>query len=115
MDANDGSSTSPPAKKAKLSSSEQDPNSSTVGPSENGLQKKLEELDGCQCELEELNEKAKEEILQIEMKYMKLRQPFYEKRNSIISRIENFWITAVSFTHYFFSIQDVNSNYNKIS
>ncbi|XP_043234019.1 protein SET-like isoform X1 [Amphibalanus amphitrite] len=57
-------------------------------------QKALEEIDGCQNEIDALNEKASEEILKVEQKYNKLRKPFFEKRNEIIKKIPNFWVTA---------------------
>lgn len=60
-------------------------------------QKALEEIDACQNEIDALNEKASEEILKVEQKYNKLRKPYFEKRNDIIKRIPNFWVTAVSF------------------
>ena len=57
-------------------------------------QKALEEIDGCQNEIDAMNEKASEEILKVEQKYNLLRKPFFEKRSSIISRIPKFWLTA---------------------
>jgi len=57
-------------------------------------QKALEEIDGCQNEIDALNEKASEEILKVEQKYNKLRKPLFEKRNVIIKKIPNFWVTA---------------------
>lgn len=57
-------------------------------------QKALEEIDACQNEIDALNEKASEEILKVEQKYNKLRKPYFEKRNDIIKRIPNFWVTA---------------------
>lgn len=56
----------------------------------------LEMIDSCQSEIDELNEKASEEILKIEQQYNTLRRPLYDKRNSIIKRIPSFWVTAVS-------------------
>lgn len=56
----------------------------------------LEQIDGCQNDIDALNEKASEEILKVEQKYNKLRKPFFEKRNEIIKRIPSFWVTAVS-------------------
>lgn len=56
----------------------------------------LEQIDACQNDIDALNEKASEEILKVEQKYNKLRKPFFEKRNDIIKRIPNFWVTAVS-------------------
>ncbi|XP_057661650.1 protein SET [Diorhabda carinulata] len=58
-------------------------------------QKALEEIDVCQNEIDSINEKSSEEILKIEQKYNRLRKPFYEKRNNLISNIPNFWITAI--------------------
>ncbi|CAM1154842.1 SET (predicted) [Pycnogonum litorale] len=60
-------------------------------------QKALEEIDACQNEIDGLNEKASEEILKVEQKYNKLRKPFFEKRNDLIKKIPNFWVTTVSF------------------
>jgi len=57
-------------------------------------QKALEEIDSCQNEIDALNEKASEEILKVEQKYNKLRKPYFEKRNDIIRKIPNFWVTA---------------------
>ena len=69
-------------------------------------QKALEEIDGCQNEIDAMNEKASEEILKVEQKYNQLRRPFFDKRNDIIKRIPKFWLTAfinhpqaVSYTH----------------
>uniref|UniRef100_A0A915HR00 Uncharacterized protein n=1 Tax=Romanomermis culicivorax TaxID=13658 RepID=A0A915HR00_ROMCU len=58
-------------------------------------QKALEEIDACQNEIDSLNEKASEEILKVEQKYNKLRRPFFDKRNELIKKIPNFWVTAV--------------------
>nr|XP_023011776.1 protein SET [Leptinotarsa decemlineata] len=60
-------------------------------------QKALEDIDICQNEIDNINEKASEEILKVERKYNQLRKPFFDNRNLIISNIPNFWITAVSF------------------
>lgn len=57
-------------------------------------QKALEDIDACQNEIDALNEKASEEILQTEQKYNKLRKPFFQKRNNIAEKIPNFWVTA---------------------
>lgn len=57
-------------------------------------QRALEEIDACQNEIDSLNEKASEEILKVEQKYNKQRKPFFEKRNSLIQKIPNFWVTA---------------------
>ncbi|XP_066284396.1 protein SET-like isoform X4 [Branchiostoma lanceolatum] len=57
-------------------------------------QKALEDIDACQNEIDALNEQASEEILKVEQKYNKLRKPFFEKRNDLIQKIPNFWVTA---------------------
>jgi template-activating factor I len=57
-------------------------------------QKALEDIDSCQNEIDQLNEKASEEILKVEQKYNQLRKPFFEKRNELIKKIPNFWVTA---------------------
>ncbi|XP_018329528.1 protein SET isoform X2 [Agrilus planipennis] len=57
-------------------------------------QKALEEIDGCQHEIDVLNEHASEEILSVEQKYNKLRKPYFEKRSQIVDKIPNFWFTA---------------------
>ncbi|XP_074104232.1 NAP domain-containing protein SET isoform X1 [Cotesia typhae] len=58
------------------------------------IQKTLEEIDGCQNQIDGLNEKASDEILEVEKKYNKLRKPYFQKRNDIIKRIPNFWVIA---------------------
>uniref|UniRef100_A0A8C0HD27 Protein SET n=1 Tax=Chelonoidis abingdonii TaxID=106734 RepID=A0A8C0HD27_CHEAB len=35
-----------------------------------------------------------EEILKVEQKYNKLRQPFFQKRSELIAKIPNFWVTT---------------------
>lgn len=57
-------------------------------------QKALEDIDSCQNEIDALNEKASEEILRVEQKYNKLRKPYFDRRNELIKKIPNFWVTA---------------------
>ncbi|XP_060678406.1 protein SET-like [Hemiscyllium ocellatum] len=57
-------------------------------------QRALEAVDACQRELEALNERASEEILQVERKYGGLRRPHFERRNRLIEDIPGFWVTA---------------------
>ena len=59
-----------------------------------GTQKALEDIDICQNEIDQLNEKASDEILKVEQKYNQLRKPFFEKRSEIIKKIPNFWVTS---------------------
>ena len=89
--------TAPPAKMRKM---EGELNSSGLNTSQDfdeATQKALEDIDGCQNEIDALNEKASEEILKVEQKYNKLRKPHFDTRNDLISKIPNFWVTAVSF------------------
>lgn len=60
-------------------------------------QEAIEQIDEVQNEIDRLNEQASEEILKVEQKYNKLRQPFFQKRSELIAKIPNFWVTAVSF------------------
>ena len=83
-------------------------------------QKALEDIDACQNDIDALNEKASEEILKVEQKYNKLRKPFFEKRNDLIQKIPNFWVTAVSLLRfgsravYMLAWYFVNKSQNKI-
>ena len=56
----------------------------------------LEKVVSIQHEIDQLNERASEEILHVEQKYNKLRQPHYLKRSDAISSIAEFWHTTVS-------------------
>jgi len=49
-------------------------------------------LEGLQENIEELNDKATEEILEVERKYNRLRKPLYERRNQAIRKIPEFWV-----------------------
>ncbi|KAK9890022.1 hypothetical protein WA026_008829 [Henosepilachna vigintioctopunctata] len=58
-------------------------------------QRNLEAIDVCQIEIDNLNVKASEEILEIEQKFNQLRKPYFKKRSEIIKSINNFWFTAI--------------------
>lgn len=60
-------------------------------------QQMLEKVLSVQNEIDQLNERASEEILHVEQKYNKLRQPFFEKRSELIKNIPDFWSTTVSY------------------
>ncbi|GJW26460.1 NAP1-related protein 1 [Tanacetum coccineum] len=47
-----------------------------------------------QDELEKINEKASEEVLEVEQKYNVVRKPVFDKRSDIIKSIPDFWLTA---------------------
>ncbi len=57
------------------------------------MQKAFEVIGDVQNDIDRLNEQASEEILQVEQKYNKLRQPNYKKRLFIFKRKTNQWLT----------------------
>uniref|UniRef100_A0A2K6TE66 SET nuclear proto-oncogene n=1 Tax=Saimiri boliviensis boliviensis TaxID=39432 RepID=A0A2K6TE66_SAIBB len=57
-------------------------------------QEAIEHIDEVQNEIDRLNEQASEEILKVEQKFNKLRQPFLQKRSELIAKIPNFWVTT---------------------
>ncbi|XP_078544549.1 protein SET-like [Lissotriton helveticus] len=61
---------------------------------EKGQQEAIEHIDEVQNEIDRLNEQASEEILKVEQKYNKLRQPFFQKRSELTAKIPNFWVTT---------------------
>ncbi len=99
MAANVENVAAPPAK--KLKKSEEDEGIDDAPKDYDAeTQRALEEIDQCQNEIDSLNEKASEEILKVEQKYNKLRKPHFEKRNDLIKKFPNFWVTAVSFFRF---------------
>uniref|UniRef100_A0A3B4AJ14 SET nuclear proto-oncogene b n=1 Tax=Periophthalmus magnuspinnatus TaxID=409849 RepID=A0A3B4AJ14_9GOBI len=62
--------------------------------SEKEQQEAIEHIDEVQNEIDRLIESASEEILKVEQKYNKLRQPFFQKRSELIGKIPNFWVTT---------------------
>lgn len=83
-----------PSKMRKVEGGEGSSEADISGDFDAETQKALEEIDACQNDLDALNEKASEEILLVEQKYNKLRKPHYDRRNEIIQKIPNFWVTA---------------------
>uniref|UniRef100_A0A287DEV3 Protein SET n=1 Tax=Ictidomys tridecemlineatus TaxID=43179 RepID=A0A287DEV3_ICTTR len=55
----------------------------------------IEHINEVQNEIDRLNEQASEEILKGEQKYNKLCQPFFQKRSELITKIPNFWVSAL--------------------
>ncbi|VDI18041.1 template-activating factor I [Mytilus galloprovincialis] len=92
--ANSEETAQPLAKVQKLSETMSDDANDVEQSLDFYRQKALEDIDGCQNKIDALNEKASEEILQVEQKYNKLRKPHYEQRNELIKNIPNFWVTA---------------------
>ncbi|XP_037368819.1 protein SET-like [Talpa occidentalis] len=84
------------APSAKLSKKELSSNHEGTGKTtEKEQQEAIEHIiDEVQNEIDRLNEQASEEILKIEQKYNKLRQPFLKKRSELVTRIPNFWVTT---------------------
>merc|ERR1711962_1837867 len=58
------------------------------------VQEAIEKIDEVQNAIDGLNEQASEEILKVEQKFNKLRQPHFSKRSDLIARIPNFWVTV---------------------
>ena len=58
---------------------------------EKDQQEAIEHIDEVQNEIDRLNEQASEEILKLEQKYNKLRQPFFQKRSELITKIPNYF------------------------
>lgn len=52
-------------------------------------------LERIQDALDDMNEKASGEIMAVEQKYVKLRKPYYDKRNELIKKVPNFWFSAL--------------------
>ncbi|TRY74267.1 hypothetical protein DNTS_008996, partial [Danionella cerebrum] len=83
------------ASAAKVSRKEQNSNHDGGDEtSEKEQQEAIEHIDEVQNEIDRLNEQASEEILKVEQKYNKLRQPFFQKRSELIAKIPNFWVTT---------------------
>ncbi|XP_025843941.1 protein SET-like [Vulpes vulpes] len=66
----------------------------TMETSEKEQQEAIEHTDEVQNEIDRLNEQTSEEILKLEQKYNKLRQPFFQKRSELMAQIPNFWVTT---------------------
>ncbi|XP_054422632.1 LOW QUALITY PROTEIN: protein SET-like [Pteronotus mesoamericanus] len=79
----------PPAPKP-----EKKPASQDLPKEEKEQQKAIEHIDEVQNETDRFNEQAGEEILKVEQKYNKLRQPFFQKRSELIAKIPNFGVTT---------------------
>uniref|UniRef100_A0A3B4AKK6 SET nuclear proto-oncogene b n=1 Tax=Periophthalmus magnuspinnatus TaxID=409849 RepID=A0A3B4AKK6_9GOBI len=84
------------ASAAKASKKEANSNHDGAGDetSEKEQQEAIEHIDEVQNEIDRLIESASEEILKVEQKYNKLRQPFFQKRSELIGKIPNFWVTT---------------------
>lgn len=99
-----GTDTGPARKMQKVAVSEASSEAEESRDFDSETQKALEDIDSCQNEIDALNEKASEEILRVEQKYNKLRKPYFDRRNELIKKIPNFWVTAVSFFFTLFNL-----------
>jgi len=54
----------------------------------------MERLQEAQDELDKANEEANDKVLEIEQTYMEKRRPIYRRRNEVIQKIPEFWLTA---------------------
>ncbi|CAL8134173.1 unnamed protein product [Orchesella dallaii] len=57
--------------------------------------KTLSDIKECQKGLDELNEMASSEIIQVRNTYNNLRKPYYDKRALVIEKIPMFWLNAI--------------------
>jgi template-activating factor I len=55
----------------------------------------FEKLEEVQKSLDAINEKASEEVLQVEQKYNKQRRPLFAKRGEYSEQLPQFWMTAL--------------------
>lgn len=89
----------PPAKVAKVDEGNgEDASEEQADKVTSEEEQKLMKVMSIQHEIDELNERASEEILRVEQKYNKLRQPHYAKRSQAIVSISDFWHTTVSYS-----------------
>ena len=58
--------------------------------------KALDRVAEIQGVIDDLNEKASEEILKVEQKYNQSRKPYFQQRAEVIKKIPAFWATTVS-------------------
>ncbi|XP_062186230.1 NAP1-related protein 1-like [Phragmites australis] len=54
----------------------------------------IEKLQEVQDEIERVNEEASDKFLEVQQKYNEIRKPIYVRRNEVIQKIPDFWLTA---------------------
>lgn len=84
-------STAPPAAKVAKKDGE---GNGVSGDNEQVHQDVIEKIDNLQTQIDQLNEKASEEILQVEQRYNAQRQPHFSARAQLIKQIPKFWVTV---------------------
>ncbi|KAF8703336.1 hypothetical protein HU200_032134 [Digitaria exilis] len=77
-------------KRARTDGAEED----GAEPIDRALLQSIEKLQEIQDEIEKVNEEASEKVLEVEQKYNEIRKPVYVRRNEIIQKIPDFWLTA---------------------
>ena len=88
-----------PAKSPRLDDAEGEEEEGAAAEAEAASEKHqqmLERIVTIQNEIDSLNERASEEILHVEQKYNRLRQPHFERRSELIRELPDFWVTTVS-------------------
>ncbi|CAI5524752.1 unnamed protein product [Closterium sp. Naga37s-1] len=69
----------------------------------------LQQLTAIQDELDKVNEEASDKVLEVEQKYNKLKRPIYERRQQLVSEVNDFWMTVLlnhGLLHAFFTEED---------
>ncbi|CAI5464561.1 unnamed protein product [Closterium sp. Yama58-4] len=69
----------------------------------------LNQLTAIQDELDKVNEEASDKVLEVEQKYNKLKRPIYERRQQLLSEVNDFWMTVLlnhGLLHAFFTEED---------
>lgn len=90
------SNVSPPKKFKKSTEPPSEGEPSVRPPYDEETHTTLDEIDKCETDLDAINDLASNEILEIEQKYNKLRKPIYDKRQEVIAKLPQFWLTCVS-------------------
>jgi len=69
-------------------------NGSLLSTLDSVAQAAIEKIDKVQCDIDKLNEEASEEILKVEQRFNKLRQPHFKARAELTAQIPSFWLTV---------------------
>ncbi|XP_066344229.1 NAP1-related protein 1-like [Miscanthus floridulus] len=77
-------------KKARTDDAEEDGGQ----PIDRALLLSIEKLQEIQDQIEKVNEEASNKVLEVEQKYNEIRRPVYVRRNEMIQKIPDFWLTA---------------------
>ena len=61
------------------------------------LETYCKELDDLQDKLDVIDKEERDKVIQLSVEYNKQRKPHFDKRNELVSKIPDFWLTAVSY------------------